>query len=136
MRKPGEEIPAGSLPLTYAVDMSTSVARQVRAGVGARAGIPSSAAERKAPPAGRSSSASPERRENPALRQEVIPEAEPIPETIPSAEPVEERIPSAEPVEERIPSAEPVEDDIPLAEPVVCAGSRAVVKGGAGLRWN
>lgn len=126
MRKPGEEIPAGSLPLTYAVDMNTPVARQVRAGVGARAGIPSSAAERKAPPAGRSSSASPERRENPAPRQEVIPEAEPIPETIPSAEPVEERIPSAE----------PVEDDIPLAEPVVCAGSRAVVKGGAGLRWN
>ena len=116
MRKPGEEIPAGSLPLTYAVDMNTPVARQVRAGVGARAGIPSSAAERKAPPAGRSSSASPERRENPAPRQEVIPEAEPIPETIPSAE--------------------PVEDDIPLAEPVVCAGSRAVVKGGAGLRWN
>ena len=126
MRKPGEEIPAGSLPLTYAVDMNTPVARQVRAGVGARAGIPSSAAERKAPPAGRSSSASPERRENPVPRQEVIPEAEPIPETIPSAEPVEERIPSAE----------PVEDDIPLAEPVVCAGSRAVVKGGAGLRWN
>ena len=60
------------------------------------------------------------------FRSEVIPEAEPIPETIPSAEPVEERIPSAE----------PVEDDIPLAEPVVCAGSRAVVKGGAGLRWN
>ena len=32
--------------------MSTPVARQVRAGVGARAGIPSSAAERKAPPQG------------------------------------------------------------------------------------
>ena len=106
--------------------MNTPVARQVRAGVGARAGIPASSAERKAPPAVRPSSAAPERRENPVPRQEVIPEAEPIPETIPSAEPVEERIPSAE----------PVEDDIPLAEPVVCAGSRAVVKGGAGLRWN
>ena len=30
MRKPGEEIPAGSLPLTYAVDMNTPVARQVQ----------------------------------------------------------------------------------------------------------
>ena len=59
-------------------------------------------------------------REKPAPRQEVIPEAEPVPETIPSAEPVEEHIPSAEPVEE----------DIPLAEPVVHAERRAAVKGG------
>ena len=34
MRKPGEEIPAGSLPVTYAVDMNPPIARQVRAGVG------------------------------------------------------------------------------------------------------
>ena len=65
-------------------------------------------------------SAAPGRREKPAPRQEVIPEAEPVPETIPSAEPVEEHIPSAEPVEE----------DIPLAEPVVHAERRAAVKGG------
>lgn len=124
MRKPGRNT-RREPTLTYAVDMSTPVAA-VRAGVGARAGIPSSAAKGKRP-----------RRAfifclpgtpGKSLRRvrEVIPEAEPIPETIPSAEPVEERIPSAE----------PVEDDIPLAEPVVCAGSRAVVKGGAGLRWN
>ena len=125
MRKPGEEIPAGSLPLTHAVDMNTPVARQVRAGAGSRSGIPASPAERKEPPAVRPSSAAPERRENPVPRQEIIPDAEPIPETIPSAEPVEERIPSAE----------PVEDDIPLAEPVVRAGSRGLVKGGAGRRW-
>ncbi len=49
MRKPGEEIPAGSLPLTYAVDMNTPVARQVRAGVGARAGIPASRQKGKRP---------------------------------------------------------------------------------------
>ena len=116
MRKPGEEIPTGSLPVTYVVDMNTPVARQVRAGAGSRSVIPASPAERKASPAMRPSSAAPERREKPVPRQEIIPDAEPIPEAIPSAE--------------------PVEDDIPLAEPVVCAGSRAVVKGGAGLRWN
>ena len=129
MRKPGEEIPAGSLPVTYAVDMNTPIARQVRAGVGAEARIPASAGERKTAPAARPPSAvpaarpapaAPGRREKPAPRQEVIPEAEPVPETIPSAEPVEEHIPSAEPVEE----------DIPLAEPVVHAERRAAVKGG------
>ena len=124
-----EEIPAGSLPVTYAVDMNTPIARQVRAGVGAEARIPASAGERKTAPAARPPSAvpaarpapaAPGRREKPAPRQEVIPEAEPVPETIPSAEPVEEHIPSAEPVEE----------DIPLAEPVVHAERRAAVKGG------
>lgn len=122
MRKPGEEIPAGSLPVTYAVDMNTPIARQVRAGVGAQAKIPPSAGERKtaAAPAVRPAPAAPVRPEKPQPRQEVIPEAEPVPETIPSAEPVDEHIPSAE----------PVEDDIPLAEPVVRAESRAGVKGG------
>ena len=43
MRKPGEEIPAGSLPVTHAVDMNTPIARQVRAGVGAKAKLPAAA---------------------------------------------------------------------------------------------
>lgn len=126
MRKPGEEIPAGSLPVTYAVDMNTPIARQVRAGAGARAKVPASSAEKKALPAARPPSPAPAVRPAPARpeksqpRQENIPEAEPVPETIPSAEPVDEHIPSAE----------PVEDDIPLAEPVVRAESRAGVKGG------
>lgn len=120
MRKPGEEIPAGSLPVTYAVDMNTPIARQVRAGVGAQAKIPHSPAERKTLPAGSPSPAVPGRQKNSVPRQEAIPEAEPVPETIPSAEPEEEHIPSAE----------PVEDDIPLAEPVVFAEGRTMVKGG------
>lgn len=125
MRKPGEEIPAGSLPATYAVDMNTPIARQVRAGVGARAKVPASSAERKAPAARPPSAVpaarpAPARPEKPRPRQEDIPQAEPVPETIPSAEPVDEHIPSAEPVEE----------DIPLAEPVVRAESHAGVKGG------
>ncbi len=129
MRKPGEEIPAGSLPVTYAVDMNTPIARQVRAGVGARAKIPASAAEKPMAPAVRLPSAATAARPAPSAphpqerlqpRQENIPEAEPVPETIPSAEPVEEHIPAAE----------PVEDDIPLAEPVVRAESRTRAKGG------
>lgn len=120
MRKPGEEIPAGSLPVTYAVDMNTPIARQVRAGVGVRARIPASDGETPVERPPSAAPAAPGRRENPAPRQEDIPEAEPVPETIPSAEPVDEHIPSAE----------PVEDDIPLAEPVVRAESRAAVRGG------
>lgn len=129
MRKPGEEIPDGSLPVTYAVDMDTPIARQVRAGVGSWAGIPVPHGERKAASAARPPSAAPAvhpapaapgRPAKPSPQREVIPEAEPVPETIPSAEPVEEHIPSAE----------PVEDDIPLAEPVVGAAARAAVKGG------
>lgn len=121
MRKPGEEIPAGSLSVTYAVDMNTPIARQVRAGVGAQAKIPNSPAERKPLSEGKPSPAVPERRKNPVPRQEVIPSAEPVPETIPSPEPEEEHIPSAE----------PVEDDIPLAEPVVFTEGCSMVKGGS-----
>lgn len=129
MRKPGEEIPAGSKPVTYAVDMNTPIARQVRDGAGARAGLPSPAGKSSASPAasppsvpsaGRPAPAVPERRRGPVPQKEDIPEAEPVPETIPSAEPVEENIPSAE----------PVEDDIPLAEPVVFVENPAEVEGG------
>lgn len=111
MRKPGEEIPSGSLPVTYAVDMDTPIARQVRAGAGAA--IPASVekgANRPAarPPAARPSPLPVKPAVPPAPQKEHIPEAEPVPETIPSAEPIEEHIPSAEPVEEDIPLAEPV----------------------------
>lgn len=129
MRKPGEEIPAGSLPVTYAVDMNAPIARQVRDGVGARARIPSSAGDGKPAPAVRPPAAAPARR--PVAASPVQqPRPAPHPENIPEAEPVPEAIPSAEPVEETIPSAEPVEDDIPLAEPVVRREGLAGIQGG------
>ena len=125
MRKPGEEIPAGSLPVTHAVDMNTPIARQVRAGVGAKAKLPAAA---EGNPAVSSPPARPAAPAAPAVKPPASPQ--PQKERIPVAEPVPETIPSAEPVEEDIPNAEPVEDDIPLAEPVVEASGAVGMKGG------
>ncbi len=122
MRKPGEEIPAGSLPVTHAVDMNTPIARQVRARMGAKAKIPAAAEGRPAV------SSPPARPAAPAVKPPVS--SPPQKERIPVAEPVPETIPSAEPVEEDIPNAEPLEDDIPLAEPVVKAYGSVGMKGG------
>ena len=122
MRKPGEEIPAGSLPVTHAVDMNTPIARQVRARMGAKAKI-------SAPAEGRPAVSAPSvRPAAPAVKPPVS--SPPQKERIPVAEPVPETIPSAEPVEEDIPNAEPLEDDIPLAEPVVKAYGSVGMKGG------
>lgn len=119
MRKPGEEIPPGSLPVSYAVDMETPVARQVRAGAGGGLGTGTRPVQ-PSPPARPVRPASP-----PSPRP--APQAPPRP----APAPAREHIPMAEPVPEEIPSAEPVEDDIPMAEPVVWFESDRFVSGGA-----
>lgn len=108
MRKPSEEIPQGSLPVTYQVDMTAPIARQVKDGVGAKAMIDQPSGGKVAPSAV-------QRPPVPSPRPAIAP----VKEEPPSAEPLPEEIPSAEPVDEIIPSAEPVEDDIPDAVPVV-----------------
>lgn len=122
MRKPGEEIPAGSLPVTHAVDMNTPIARQVRARMGAKAKI-------SAPAEGR-----------PAVSAPSVRPAAPAVKPPVSSPPQKERIPVAEPClkpsrprnrwRKDIPNAEPLEDDIPLAEPVVKAYGSVGMKGG------